>query len=572
MNRILRFFLVLSIASVLFGCQKEVPKEPASADGETISFVIANDNLTTKAGYSSNSEGIQLASYDMDMGDDIVLVETVSDMMDYPIDPSLTKGTPIYTENFDDKYGEDFYATAFEPQEEGILEKPWASEMGEGTGAVKLEKTDDKTYSVNYSDNSQTGLDWNVHWPDGGKLLYFLQAPYTTTSDLSPKFYADGSIQFDYADPNTPSTVGGRSTIVDGAASQKDILFTSKEVSKPADGSPSQNNILMYHALTGVKFKFGNVDKDVETKITNVTFKGILANGHCTITPDYTAATKSATCTVWGDHSSGNDLIVDYSQAFSDTISYDKSNSSFAEAFYDGKTNIKNLGSTTDGSEILLMVPQELKDVEVMVDFTVNGTPYQRSVKLTSTWKAGEIHTYTLTVHKVNVHITDKMSEDKTEKSEVVTSNNGNFTAYIRATYALAWYYGDGDDAICVAAYQEDGTFTDLGGANKDDSGNLTWIKGSDGYYYYTWPVLPGKDTKFHFFDTFTAPVLEGKTGPFPEAHLEMNILLQGVMYDKEKKNVEEAWGDVFTVGEDGKPTTTKIVDVLSTEIESSEE
>lgn len=573
---VLLFLAVLSLT----GCKEETYEE-GSYSGNVVSFTIGNDATATKATGSCGET--QVASYAIEdvNGNELILVETVSNADNlYSTNSAETKGTPVYTENFDSLYGEQVYATAFAPvtaSPKSKLTDVWGSYLENG-GTVNLKKTDTNTYSYDYS----KGQTVNLAWPDSGELLYFIQAPYTTTNALSPVFYSDGSIEFDYTDPTAPTTVGGRPTIVNGASAQKDILFTSKTISRPADGGiECHSNILMYHALTAVKFKAGNVDMEVETKITKVTFKGIKANGHCTVNPNYGdantsaggnpsngnggAATKSSGCSVWT--SLATDLVVDYSQSFDGTVNYTGENSHFGESFYKDDTELKNLGSTTDGSEILLMVPQTLTNVEVIVDFTINGRPFSRSVKMSGDWKAGELHTYTLTVNKVDVQITDEMNESLTQKRNVSTINSGNVTAYLRATYALAWYYGYGDDAICVAAYQGGTT----GFRTGDNQGQLSqrWIKGSDGFYYYPWPVAPGRTTGYQLFTSFTAPSAS-QTGPFVGSHLEMNILLQGVQYDENKEKVSAAWGDVFTVDADGKPTTTPIVDVLSIEIEDA--
>ncbi len=587
MNRYFKTGLLLLAVLSLTCCKDEIIEEGSYPENE-VSFTIGNDATVTKA--STSSGEIQVASYAIEgvEDNDLVLVETVSNADNlYYTDVVETKGTPVYTENFDALYGEQVYATAFVPKTGTVelLTEPWGIDFG-NNGTVKLTKTAANTYSYNYSDQSATHVDWNLHWPDGGKLLYFIQAPYNTTNALNPDFYSDGSIQFDYTDPTTPSDVDGRQTIVNGASAQKDILFTSKTISDPGDGSRKcQANILMYHALTAVKFKAGNVDVTTETVINSITFKSIKANGHCTITSNYDdentsagknssniggdAATKSSKCSSWT--SQATDLVVDYTQNFSGKTDYTAENSSFASSFYNGTTAEKNLINAADGGEVMLMVPQTLSDVEVVVDFSLYASNthvllgnYTRSVKLSSSWKAGELHTYTLTVNKVAVNVTDEMSYDLTQKKNLSMTNTGNVVEYLRATFALAWYYGDGNDAICVAAYQGDGGFI----TGSDTGISSRWIKGSDGFYYYPYPIMPGKDPQFVLFNYYNAPVVS-QHGPFPGSHLEMNILVQGVQYDEVKEKVGAAWKDVYTVDEEGNPTSTTIVSQLSTTIEN---
>lgn len=591
MNRFSITAILLLAVIALPSCKDDILEE-GSYPENVVSFMIGNDATATKA--SASSVETQVASYAIEgvEDNDLVLIETVTSADNlYSTDLVETKGTPVYTENFDALYGEQVYATAFEPKSGAASayapKDVWGSYLENG-GTVKFKLGESHTYSYDYSKGQKV----NLSWPAGGRLLYFIQAPYSTTNALKPAFYSDGSIQFDYTDPTVTTTVGGRPTIVNGATKQKDILFTSKEVSKPATGG-NHNNILMYHALTAVKFKVGNVDLVIGqnsnptsvTKITKVTFKGIKANGHCAIKPNYgdsntsagdnpsnasgAAATKSSTCVVWTPQSS--ERVVDYSQEFSETtVTYTSENSNFGDSFYANKTAENNLVNTGDGGEVMLMVPQTLTNVEVVVDFTINGTAFSRKVSLNGQWKAGELHTYTLTVNKVSVMVDDTMSSDLQVKQNVNTANNGNVVAYLRAEVATAWYYGYGDDAVVVAAYLNNGWFY-----NGDDKyrtpSSRHWLKGDDGYYYYKYPVLPGRSTSYTLFSKFTAPAITEKA-PFPGAHLEMKILLQGVQFDEGKTKVTQAWGNVHTVDEAGNPTATTIVSQLTTVPEDSED
>ena len=538
-------------------------------DENTVAFTIGGNSSVTR-GAAMQTVVAPHNVFDLpgeaDEEPDFCLVETVTDMDEEAYDAvGTTRGTPVYTENFASLYGTDLYGTAYKTQTgTAQLTDVWGSYLENG-GTVNFKPVEgtSNTYAYDYS----RGQKVNLAWPEDNKLLYFLQAPYATTSELNPEFYADGHIEFDYTDPTTP--VSG--VITNGAAAQKDFLFTSKVMEK--DTKDTKNHVLLYHALTGVKFKFGNVDQEVKTEITKVTIKGIKANGHCTIKPSYgesntsagenpsnvtgASGTKSSSCSTWGKHSSSTDLVVDYSQTFSGLVDYtngDGGNSNYGDSFYDGTSNLNNFGKA-DGSEILMMIPQVVTDVVLTVDFTINGKPFQRSVKLKGEWKAGELHTYTLTVNKVDVSVDDNMNEAKTMKSGVVTANTGNVTAYLRAAYSVAWFYGHGDDAIAVAAWGGHGKFT----TGDNDGLSAKWIKGEDGFYYYPYPVMPGRPTQHALFTTFTAPKTT-EEAPFPGGYLDMMILLQGVQYDSDMAKVKAAWGTIKTA--DG---TGLVVDKLLT-------
>ena len=546
MNRIINFFILFAAAASLVACNKETPEGNGKYVGKagSITLIVGNDEAATKAG-SSCSE-VQVGSYNFfEEGDEteLVMVETVSDVDNASHSEPATKGTPIYTENFDTIYGKDFYGTAFDGSiSSGKLTDVWGSYL-ENNGIVKFNWVADHTYEYKYSE----GQSINLGWPDSKKLRYFFQAPYSTTKNLSPDFYGDGSIKFSYSDPNT-ATDG---VITDGSVNQTDILFTSKVLVQPANPENGVSaNILMYHSLTAVKFKVGTPDEGNMPIITKVTVKGIYSKGDCTIVPNYTDAntsagsnpsnhnsndndndneTKSTVCTTWDNR--GN--AVNYVENFTGTTDY--SGAGFAESFYKDDTELNNLGAA-DGSKILLLIPQTKSDVEFEVEYKVTdgGATYKRSVKAAIDWKAGEIHTYTFTINKVDVAVTDTVNGLK--KTNVKTTNTGNVTAYLRATYVLAWFYGD----TVVAPYTGSTTIT-LGNG---------WFKEGD-YYYYTYPVAPGKDSKAPVFASWTAP--EVNNSGFPEAHLEMKILLQGVQYDSNKAKVGAAWGDTVK----GKLSTT---------------
>ena len=518
-----KLIIVPAVLLALAACEKEPGESTLPESATVVPFNLSGDSVVTKS-----TDGTQVASYaigDVDEVEGLALVETVSslDEMFAPAEIA-TKGAPVYNENFDDLYSSQLYATAYEPKTGSAqLTDPWGSGLG-SHGTVKLEKTGELKYKFDYG---------SLAWPAEEKLMYFLQASDATKS-LSPAFYADGSIQFDYTDPGYVSGT----TITNAAASQTDVLFASKVISK----SGSASTITMYHALTGVKFQFGNeAYEGVTTRITKVTIKGIASQGHCTITP--ADGSKSSACSVW----SNLGQEVTYSQTFSGVVDYAKGDgSNFADSFYDGKNNLKNLGKK-DGSEILMMVPQVLDKVELVVDFTLQkgeeaARSYQRSVKLSSTWKAGELHTYKLTVNKVEVSVEDKVNAEKTVKSDVATRNTGNVTAYLRAAYTIAWFYGydtaEATQATAVAPYEGKGVFADF---------SEDWIKGNDGFYYYKYPVMPGQLTNSPLFKTFTAPE-EADEAPFSGGHLEMKILLQGVQFDEGKAKVANAWGSFVDV------------------------
>lgn len=87
-------------------------------------------------------------------------------------------------------------------------------------------------------------------------------------------------------------------------------------------------------------------------------------------------------------------------------------------------------------------------------------------------------------------HVTCKVDETfkNNEKSNVSILNTSDIDAYIRAAIVVNWADKDGN-VSGTPVTDSDYTMS----LNLTSSG---WVKGSDGYYYYTSPVAPGRNTE----------------------------------------------------------------------------
>lgn len=499
------------------------PSAIPSFDKQTVAFVL--HSASTRTAYGTDND-VRANVFPLTQESDeaaLCLVESVTTLDQTPHDMgTVTRGTPIYTDNFHDLYGR-FNAAVFadiDGNEPLTMSHTWG---GTGKHTFTAVSGHDSYYAHRYADG--------LRWPEAdGALLFFMEAPIEATEELLTTYYADGHLEFDYEDPTPSTDVADRPTLVDATNAQRDLLFTSKRLTEKT--KDTDNALLFYHVLTGVRFIVGTMEEGTSAVITRVTLKDVKANGHCVVTPDYTsldntslgghpsnadgdAPSRSAACALWTAPSLTDERIVDYTQKPSD--------------------------------DYLLLVPQTLTDTEVIIDFTLNGRPYRRTAKLSTVWKAGELHTYTLTVNKVDVSISDVMDDALMVKTDVTTANTGNVTAYLRATITGAWYYGYGDESVAVAVWQGGGHFDGLPGTD--------WLEGKDGCYYYRHPVRPGSATANALFSRFTAPT-PTEEAPFPGAHLELTILLQGVQYDTDanhyKERVTTAWGNAIHVS--GQP------------------
>lgn len=575
-----RYFSALSLlVSVLLlaSCNDEVGESSKKyvADKNTVAFVIGGNSSMTRADVVKRD--IVAPSNVIDLPCEpgetpLCIVETVTDMDEVYTDAVLgTRATPAYTENFYDLYGTQLYGTAFAPQSGDAVQftDVWGSYLENG-GTVNYRHEEDNTYIYCYSKGQTT----NLSWPDGDKLWFFLEAPYEQTGSKSDTkgtnrtFWSDGSIRFHYTDPNTAAA----GVITNGAVNQTDFLFTSKLVSKPAQYGP-KSNILMYHSLTGVKFQMGNIDGGITT-IKSVTITNINSKGDCVLTPKYTDAntsaqnhksnkdvdqlndaSKSSKCAVWTNQGTPVSYTETFNMNSNGTTNYggyevdENSNpANFAKDFYkDGNDADRdhytyNLNDA-NGTKTLYLVPQTLTaDSKIIVEYQVGNKIYKREASLAGeVWKAGELHTYTLTVNKVDVSITDEMNDDHTAKGSVVATNTGNVTAYLRAAVVAAWCYGDDTDfnnAVAPYVY-----------ATNDYTLGTGWVQGADGFFYYTKPVKAGQSTAAPLFESFTPHT----ASPFAGAHVEMKLFLQGVQFDEsastddgKKAKAVAAWGDAI--------------------------
>lgn len=444
-----RFYLFTSavlVLTALAGCQNnDFSEDTYIPEKGEIVFRLANGGKATKApGAIVKGATVDLGTYD---GTNIYLEESIT-YLDQVSGSPETKGTPAYTENFTALYG-DFKAAAFKTTG-GSYE---ASAFDDGV----FEKLDDKEMWKRKFANLDESL----------PLYFFLRAPYSQEgSTVTGLEYdtSDGSISFSY-DGSSLTT----------ATAQKDLLFTSREVSEDdyADFIDKNNGIpvLFHHALTGVKFAIGNT-KDDQTnnsiKINSVVFTGLYDSGDCVITP---------TASGWRDGETTVDDIDDYSSAettvwtpnsltastFSKETGFSSGNygspidfesGSLPDSFY-AAGNMQNLNDD-DVAQTFWFVPQPLARTssETPVTLIINydfGAEKGLTKKLILSeilnsveWKAGELRTYTIKIDEVNVKIEDTVTKGTngivgSTKNAVTITNTGNTDVFIRAAIIGQW-------------------------------------------------------------------------------------------------------------------------------------
>lgn len=447
--------------------------------------------------------------------DDYVLEESVASLDEDWFYAPETKGTPAYTENVADLY-KSFMGIAYK-------------------NGTTTEALADAEFTAN---NGKWEHLYDILDPlANGDLRFYMRMPadFIDAQCDNIDYKANGNIEFDYTSPNS-------------ASGQKDILFTSRPLSK-SDYDPKQGaSVLFHHALTGVKFRVQNGDEldDLGVTITKVVFNGFQTSGHCTVVPnpetnykDNKTNYSSATAVTWGTSELTGKTSIEISEEFDGMIDYTSTSTTLPGAFYakDATYNLNDASAT----KTFWLIPQKMTEGKtITIYFTMNGKEQPQyfvvsvdQLKANLQWNAGEIRTYTFKVNDVNVQIDDDVEIVKDEdggyvgsyKENVTITNTGNTPAFIRAAIVGQWldenddpvfgFTDDVNDLYIVESWYEDqfinkqhthgefvgladykDTATGVDGANNNGINPFNfWVKCADGYYYYTEIVAPGDDT-----------------------------------------------------------------------------
>ena len=461
------------------------------------------------------------------------LEETVTSLDDpaYFMDAE-TRGTPLYTENFNTISGGKFKGLAFPVSadfaDKKVEDASWPEDYFEYTARKQWERQ----------------YEWDPWFGQEALLVYAKMLTESTgPASASTVGVLPGSYRYSYnATDGQTMSFSYRSPIT--AQDQQDILFAARPVT--AKEAKKQIPILFYHALTGVKFATAHAnDGNVKTFIKQVSISGIYGYGKCYVKSTAenggysdTAEHSSQSAITWDNLRLGGGNAAsakqEYYQAFSETpVTYDSGSGSFSskgdypESFSaGGRQNNLNDG---DATMTFWFIPQTLTDDTVIkIVFEIQrGTEskeYTRVVKGTDLnnidWKAGQLRTYTLKATEVDVEIEDEVHGFV--KDNVVITNTGNVDAYIRAHIVANWWGKNdtNDDGIALgylgdetepndpieyapawtlkSTLDEDnygGTFTGLPGTD--------WVYAKDGFFYYTKVVPAGETTGSPLFGKY---------------------------------------------------------------------
>ena len=506
---------------VLVSCEREKSFNELTPIGENgVAFTIGSVSTRSAEAVINVERGVTLPLGTDDAGNSYFLEEEIMELNPSP----ATKGAPAYTVNVGNLYSTmgvyaatgSFGDASFEVMDKYDHKGDPSDPNAPKTAGPDATKGDGWRYHHNY-----TASPWPTNKNE--KVDFFLRMP-AAASGVSNLSYENQKITFNYSSGQ------------DGAL-QQDILFSHTQISKSDhDGYlPNGAPVLMYHALTGVKFRSGSANGGpTKTIITKVVLSGLNDTGKGTFDPSTNTVTWPAN---EQSINLGSFSLTYENTAWSETANVDNTvtyakdaanpeNNKFGDSWYAAAAD-KNLNDE-DGSLTFWLIPQTItEDATLEVTFRVktkntpNGTEITHTINLGEKlknveWKAGQLRTYTLDPKDVDVDIFDQMSDLK--KSNLEVTNTGNVDEYVRVMLMGNWYGWlpdqdpTKDEPSILVGYQtsnlNDYTMAenwyfrnDPFGGGFDESfkygvpgeGN-EWIRGTGSYYY--WPYIIGAGEK----------------------------------------------------------------------------
>ena len=511
--------------AALVSCQQKESFNDLTPVGENgIAFSIRN-SVATKSAEEAVSEpesGVTIPMGCDNNGNAFYLKETIENLN--PTGPE-TKGAPAYTINVGNLYKTmGVYANA-----------------GNFGGDATFEKIDMYDHKGDPSDpNAPVTAIPDIKNGDGWRYIHsYAESPWPENKDEKVDFFfrmpaaADGVTNLKYDNKKITFNYSSRQ---DGAL-QEDILFSHTSISKSDhdDYLPNGAPVLMYHALTGVKFRSGSANNGpTKTIITRVVLSGLNDTGKGTFDPSTNTMTWPAEdqSMSLGSFSLTYDNTAWSEEANKDnTVTYIKDtenpeNNKFGDSWYSAAAD-KNLNDE-EGTLTFWLIPQTItKDATLQVTFfvktenTPNGTEITHTIKLGEVlgnvqWEAGQLRTYTLDPKDVDVDIFDEMSN--LNKSNLEVTNTGNVDEYVRVMLMGNWYGWlpdqdpSTDEPSIMVGYKtsdiNDDTMVDNWFFRSEPFGNgfddtfkmgvpangNEWIRGTGSYYYY--PKIIGAGDK----------------------------------------------------------------------------
>ena len=428
-----KIYIALAVfaTAMLVSCEREKSFDTLTPLGENeIGFVMQGVSTRSMEEAPQVMRGETIPMGMDNLGNALFLEETIEELNPTP----ATKGAPAYTVNVGKLYPNmGVYAESLDDATFELMDEDMYEHVG-----TPNDPNNEKgwRYHHNYGSNPWTD--------DTTPIDFYLRMP-AQMSGVSNLTYSDKKISFDFIPLST-------------AKDQEDLLFSQTTLTKSEhDGYlPNGAPVMMYHALTGVKFRT-NSDNSGTTKtiITKVKFTGLKGSGHCVFdgssfewtttnapysyTQTFTNPTYSEDA--WVDGTIGNEGGTAWDS--------DLNGTSWTAAAADHNLN------NAKGEFTFWFIPQEITDaVKLEVTFciktpdtagTTGGGEFTHQIDFGEIlaaknveWKAGQLRTYTLDPKDVDVEIYDTMSGRS--KTNLHVTNTGNVAEYVRMLVIGNWY------------------------------------------------------------------------------------------------------------------------------------
>lgn len=557
-----RLFFIAAVAAIaLTSCNQENDTfKNENGAKNSISFVLQGGDATRAAEVASPVMGGISAKVGKVDGVSIYMDETITDLA---FTAPETRGTPLYTENLGYIYRDKLGVNASTYTAGDVTYKQDGDKMVDG-----------KYWCYGYEyptsiwgDKPYAAVDFRMYMP----------AEVVTDNLVSDLTYSGITTSFSYENPET-------------AVDSKDLVFGGISMSfddyYDAYAKDGGAKVKLYHALTGVKFAIANPKKsatstelEYDIQITKISIIGLANKADATFDPE---ATKKVN---WKNLEAETGNVISQEFSATDLVTYDKSTDQnhFADTYFDGGVN-QNINDAK-ASKTFWLIPQSIEGSDGIfhIEFTMSGKEQYMDIRLgdlkVSDWQAGQIRTYTFKLDEVNLKIEDKVnmaaasvdvihtpwgdknitSYKNSTKTDVKITNTGNTDAYIRAAIVGQWRDQNGDPVFgftdfthgvqLVSSWYEDqfgpnaqhlqGQFEGLPGTN--------WVKGDDGYYYYTVAVKPGQTIPYDLFTKYTVGTAPGAAiaGAVQEIYFTLEIATQAISakkLDGTNYTYTEAW------------------------------
>lgn len=458
--------LAVLVTALLSSCVQEKSFKDITVGENEMVFVMGGNATRSADGFSMAKKGAVIPMGKTDAGEPLFLEETIEELNPTPD----TRGIPAYTSTVGTVHKElgvygthaNFGDATFEvmdqfPEHEDAPRPPFTDEDG-------------WRYHHDYNGNP---------WPDEDtKVDFYFRAPVLGKGMSRLTFPTQNvkTMSFDFTSPvgsasDTPSTEGRDAEV------QEDILFGYTQLDKKQHDKylPNGAPVMMYHALSAVKFRNGHDNKNqTKTVITKIEISGLKKSGHCVYRPEDNSFVWTVDETSTGvftqvfadpayvkdDGENNSDGTVDFTDPETNSILYGTSWTNGTDQDKIKKAAADHNLNDEDGSQTFWFVPQEITNgVTLKVTFRIKTPDTMDGVEITHTidfgktlnaeyhkngktgnvsWNAGQLRTYTLRPFDVDVEIVDQMTKDM--KSDLHIANTGNVDEYVRMLIMGNWY------------------------------------------------------------------------------------------------------------------------------------